>query len=282
MSKESVQKEGKVLKPVRAEQTSEPTADPGAGGVLGLQQSIGNRAVQRMLAQRDDGSLQLDDETTDRISEARGGGQGLDDGIRDQMGTALDYDLSGVKVHTDAKADTLSRDLNAEAFTTGQDIFFRQGAYEPGSDSGRELIAHELTHVVQQGTGAVSSGQGMTVNPPDDVYEQEADAVAHQTTHAGRETTAAGAAGGTAQRQDEDELQTRAVQRQDEDELQTKAVQRQDEDELQTRAVQRQDEDELQTKTLQRQLPEETEEEEEALQTKQAQRREEEEPEQEL
>jgi hypothetical protein len=275
MSKEMVEKEGKVLKPVRAEGESGPAADPGieTGGVLGLQQKIGNRAVQRLLAQRDDGGLQLDDETAGRINEDRGGGQGLDAGLQEQMGAALGHDLSGVQVHTDTRADTLSRELNAEAFTTGQDVFFRQGAYDPGSGSGRELIAHELTHVVQQGTGAVSSAQGMTVNPPDDLYEQEADSVAQQVAHAGTEASTAGAAGGTAQRQEEDELQTKRVQRQrpeDEEEemAQAKAVQRQEipEEEVQAKAVQRQavpeeeeEEAEVQARRVQRQeeLPEE-------------------------
>jgi hypothetical protein len=62
-------------------------------------------------------------------------------------------DFSGVKVHHDAGGDRLNRALNARAFTTGKDIFFRQGEYKPASQGGQELIAHELTHVVQQ-TGA--------------------------------------------------------------------------------------------------------------------------------
>jgi hypothetical protein len=290
MSKDVIEKEGKVLKPVRAEGESGPAAEPGAetGGVLGLQQKIGNRAVQRLLAQRDDGGLELDDETAGRINEARGGGQGLDAGLQEQMGTALGHDLSGVQVHTDTKADTLSRELNAEAFTTGQDVFFRQGAYDSHSGGGRELIAHELTHVVQQGTGAVSSTQGMTVNPPDDVYEQEADAVAQQVAHAGAETATAGAAGGTAQRQEEDEVQFKRIQRQvaeeEEEPAQLKAVQRQvaeeEEEPAQLKAVQRQvaeeEEEPAQLKAVQRQEePEEEEEEEEPVQAKAVQRQEE-------
>jgi hypothetical protein len=66
------------------------------------------------------------------------------------MERAFGADFSSVKVHTDAEADTLNQELNARAFTTGQDIFFRQGEYSPGSGSGQKLIAHELTHVVQQ------------------------------------------------------------------------------------------------------------------------------------
>jgi hypothetical protein len=89
------------------------------------------------------------------INSARGGGQPLDAGLQRSMGQAMGADFSGVKVHTDAKSDQLNQSIQAKAFTTGQDVFFRQGAYEPGSRGGQELIAHELTHVVQQNGGAV-------------------------------------------------------------------------------------------------------------------------------
>jgi hypothetical protein len=59
-------------------------------------------------------------------------------------------DFSGVKVHTDADADVLNQSLQARAFTTGKDIFFRSGEYRPDDTSGQRLLAHELTHVVQQ------------------------------------------------------------------------------------------------------------------------------------
>ena len=55
-----------------------------------------------------------------------------------------------MRVHTGPRADSLNHTLQAKAFTTGQDIFFRQGAYNPASSGGQELLAHELTHVVQQ------------------------------------------------------------------------------------------------------------------------------------
>lgn len=71
------------------------------------------------------------------------------------MGQAMGADFSGVRVHTDARADQLNQSIQAKAFTTGQDLFFRQGAYQPGSREGQALIAHELTHVVQQNRGGV-------------------------------------------------------------------------------------------------------------------------------
>jgi hypothetical protein len=89
------------------------------------------------------------------IQSARGGGQSLDANLQQSMGQAMGADFSGVKVHTDSQSDQLNKSIQAKAFTTGQDLFFRQGAYEPSSRGGQELIAHELTHVVQQNGGAV-------------------------------------------------------------------------------------------------------------------------------
>lgn len=84
------------------------------------------------------------------INCARGGGQPLDVGLQRSMGQAMGADFSRVRVHTDAQSDQLNKSIQAKAFTTGQDVFFRQGAYQPESRGGQELIAHELTHVVQQ------------------------------------------------------------------------------------------------------------------------------------
>ncbi|HLP88507.1 MAG TPA: DUF4157 domain-containing protein [Nostocaceae cyanobacterium] len=85
------------------------------------------------------------------IQTAKGGGQPLADNVRQPMERAFGADFSGVKVHTDARSDQMNQSIQARAFTTGQDLFFRSGEYNPGSRGGQELIAHELTHVVQQG-----------------------------------------------------------------------------------------------------------------------------------
>ena len=89
-------------------------------------------------------------EVESRIHAQRGGGQPLPASSRDFFGPRIGADFSSVRVHANAGADTLNRQLNARAFTTGQDIFFRRGEYNPGSSSGQKLLAHELTHVVQQ------------------------------------------------------------------------------------------------------------------------------------
>ncbi|MBW3575097.1 MAG: DUF4157 domain-containing protein, partial [Actinobacteria bacterium] len=113
----------------------------------------------------------------------RGGGSALDPTTRAGLEPTLGADLSGVRVHTGPAADQLSQAVEAEAFTTGQDIFFREGRYDPGSQSGQALLAHEATHTVQQARGPVSGqdwGGGVQVSDPNDAFEREANATAQQ------------------------------------------------------------------------------------------------------
>ncbi len=84
------------------------------------------------------------------LQQARGGGQPLPASLRLSMERALGADFGGVRLHTGARSDQLNRSLQAAAFTSGQDIFFRRDAYSPSSQRGTALLAHELTHVVQQ------------------------------------------------------------------------------------------------------------------------------------
>lgn len=97
-----------------------------------------------------DGGMAASPELEKSIRQARGGGQPLAGTIRESMEEAFGADFSGVKVHTDVQSDQLNQVIQARAFTTGQDVFFRQGEYQPGSREGQALIAHELTHTVQQ------------------------------------------------------------------------------------------------------------------------------------
>ncbi|NEQ45462.1 MAG: DUF4157 domain-containing protein [Leptolyngbya sp. SIOISBB] len=89
-------------------------------------------------------------QTIHKIQQTHGGGQPLDRAARNSMEQAFGNDFSQVRVHADSQADQLNRSLNARAFTTGQDIYFKQGEYQPGSPGGQKLLAHELTHVMQQ------------------------------------------------------------------------------------------------------------------------------------
>ena len=98
---------------------------------------------------------EVESSVAQQIQSARGGGQPLNDGIRAKMEQGFGADFSGVRVHTGGQADTLNRSLNARAFTVGNDVFFGKGQYNPGSSSGQQLLAHELTHTVQQGAAGV-------------------------------------------------------------------------------------------------------------------------------
>ncbi|EGJ31096.1 hypothetical protein LYNGBM3L_43020 [Moorena producens 3L] len=84
------------------------------------------------------------------IKEARGRGKPLSETIRHPLEQAMGADFSGVRVHRDAQSDKLNQSIQAKAFTTGQDVFFRKGEYQPGRRGGLHLLAHELTHVMQQ------------------------------------------------------------------------------------------------------------------------------------
>jgi len=103
------------------------------------------------------------------IQSARGGGKSLDPDLQTKMGQAMGADFSGVKVHTDSRSDQLNKSIQAKAFTTGQDVFFQQGQYNPTSRGGQELIAHELTHVMQQKAAQTPIGQSIVHKAPDQI-----------------------------------------------------------------------------------------------------------------
>jgi len=87
------------------------------------------------------------------IASLRGDGRRLPDSTQSFFESRFGRDFSDVRVHTGGRADRLARSVDARAFTTGRDVVFRSGEYSPGTESGRRLLAHELTHVVQQAGG---------------------------------------------------------------------------------------------------------------------------------
>ncbi|MFA8436115.1 MAG: DUF4157 domain-containing protein [Marinifilaceae bacterium] len=94
-----------------------------------------------------------------RLSSTKGTGKALPQGLGNEMGNRIGADFGKVKIHTDARAVQMNREVGAQAFTHGNDIYFNSGKYDPGSSKGRHLLAHELTHVVQQGKGQSTSIQ---------------------------------------------------------------------------------------------------------------------------
>jgi hypothetical protein len=116
-----------------------------------------------------------------RISEARNSGMPLPPAVRGRFEHRSGADLSAVRVHTDSRADHLAREARARAFTTGRDIFFRAGAFNPASAGGARLLAHELTHTLQQASGhgpPVPPAGGLSISQPGDPHEREADQAA--------------------------------------------------------------------------------------------------------
>lgn len=137
-----------------------------AGGVLG--RSAESRADDPL------GGRAVPAKITTLLRRRRGHGDRLPEPLAGDLGSQLGHDLSSVRVHTDGTADTLARSLQAVAFTHGSDIYFQNGAYDPRGENGQRLLAHELTHVVQnsQGSGGASAP---TVGRADDPAEAEAD-----------------------------------------------------------------------------------------------------------
>lgn len=88
------------------------------------------------------------------------------------------HDFSRVRVHTGARAAESARAVNAHAYTVGSHIVFNAGQYVPGTRVGNNLLAHELTHVLQQTQGLTRSGLS-GIGPVNDEFERQADAVAH-------------------------------------------------------------------------------------------------------
>ncbi len=94
---------------------------------------------------------------------APAGGRSLGAATRSHMEPRFGFDFSSVRVHHDNASERLSRSLGAAAFTHGSHIYFAAGRYDPGTSAGQRLLAHELTHVVQQGGGSRGDGKGETL-----------------------------------------------------------------------------------------------------------------------
>jgi hypothetical protein len=178
--------------------------------LLFLQRTIGNRGVVRLMRKK--GRLnQQGSKDGDRTGSMAGrvmrmaepesspadvvdgefqgssqAGQPLDNSTRDSMEGAFGRDLGTVRTHTDAEAGRASDALGARAFTVGQDIYFARGEYQPGTAGGDRLLAHELTHTIQQDDAHPPGPQTkLTVSQPGDPDEREAEAVADRVTQGG-------------------------------------------------------------------------------------------------
>jgi hypothetical protein len=107
-------------------------------------------SVQR---KADAGASEASSDLENRLGASRGSGHALPDATRSSMESAFGADFSSVRVHTGSEAVQMNKELGAQAFTHGSDIYFGSGKYDTGSAEGQRLLGHELTHVVQQGGG---------------------------------------------------------------------------------------------------------------------------------
>jgi hypothetical protein len=110
-----------------------------------------------------------------------GNGRPIDPTAREVLEAQLGHDFTGVRVHTDNAAARSAELLSAQAYTVGSHIVFNKGCYDPASETGRRILAHELTHVVQQRDGPVDGrplGDGLSVSDPSDPFERQASQVA--------------------------------------------------------------------------------------------------------
>jgi hypothetical protein len=117
-------------------------------------------------------------------------GRSLDQATRDHLGARFGHDFSRVRVHTDDRAARSAQVLGADAYTIGNDIVFGLNRYRPGTDDGDRLIAHELTHVLQQEPVGNTSESAIVLDEPGTAYDAEAAAISAIVTAGGRDRTA--------------------------------------------------------------------------------------------
>jgi Domain of unknown function (DUF4157) len=110
-----------------------------------------------------------------------GGGSPLAASTRQSLEPLFGVNFDGVRIHADAQSDRLAREFEARAFTFGQDIHFAHGEYRPGDRAGLSLLAHELTHTIQQrGAPAGVTDAPLEIDPVDSLFEVEAEAAARR------------------------------------------------------------------------------------------------------
>ena len=162
--------------------TGEVTGVPAAAVLGGLRGETGERASSPPVQTKSilsEGSGPSGVPSSPVAVQAQlGGGQALDAGVRGRMERGFGTSLSRVRIHTEATAARLAQGLRARAFTVGHDVAFGAGEYQPGTLAGDLLIAHELSHVIQQqGVSAVEAQGAAYDSLEDDANSSAAAAV---------------------------------------------------------------------------------------------------------
>jgi hypothetical protein len=119
----------------------------------GIISKMGSEEEEEPLQAKDNGTPQTaSTEVSQKIKGKSGKGQSLPENTRTEMEASFGADFSEVNVHTDQDAIKMNKELGAQAFTHGQDVYFNSGKYNPETGQGKHLLAHELTHTIQQQT----------------------------------------------------------------------------------------------------------------------------------
>jgi hypothetical protein len=139
----------------------------------------------------------------------RSSGRPLDAATRADMSARFRFDFSRVRIHDDARAAQSASLVAAVAYTVGRDVVFGNGRYAPATDPGRRLLAHELTHVVQQDRSGSAAAQAFSIGPAHGSAEREADAMADAVMAGSPLPPIAGTPGAVLQRARLDNTSTR-------------------------------------------------------------------------
>lgn len=103
-----------------------------------------------LMPKTENGALNVNKMTAQKLQGTRGNGNPLNPAIRRQMENSFGADFKHVKIHTDSTAVQMNKNLGAQAFASNNDIYFNEGKYKPDTNAGKKLLAHELTHTIQQ------------------------------------------------------------------------------------------------------------------------------------
>ena len=144
------------IKPILQKQ---PEEDVQAKEEEEIQEKEEEEVVQKQSTSAGDDGSNIENQ----LSSSKGGGSPLDSGTQSEMESGFGADFSGVRVHNDSNAVQMNQELGSQAFTNGNDIYFNEGKYNPDSDSGKHLLAHELTHTVQQGASPSNTVQQSSI-----------------------------------------------------------------------------------------------------------------------
>ena len=163
-------------KPASPAVSSTPAPAPGhaANRILQLQRTLGNHVVQRLMQPHSE-EAEAGSVAAEPVSEA---GQSPPDALREEFEHVTHSALGSVRLHTGPASQQAAKALQARAFTVGRDVYFAAGQFQPGTPEGDHLLAHELTHTVQQRAAAPTPQTQLEVTEPGTSAEIEADEVA--------------------------------------------------------------------------------------------------------